>query len=740
MSSKSAFRNWVRDDELLNRDLQDIMPINIPGGIAYENITSQCPFILVDYLTWLSGVNPKEPNLTAGELHSRILKSLLKLLDRNSNGQYLLLSVDKGHVSIAKGGTQEKRRNALNALSDSACLGKLELKLAKEVREQHRWSQVSDDVKQNIPQGMTFEEAVQAGIVSTRLSDQILKREQTRQKRVDFHHQRVQDLALQRLDTQDRLTLLDSDIPNQVFTKRNVDVNGLSTVQRALLAVYDTSLPQPWPDVVSQHRPQLMRWLVRSLMCGASRSHICPNRGSVLIVDGHCMSMDQAPNASDEQLARAPPKRKERVEDDIQAQLDTPLVFLHPEDAIEKNVHKHNINIKSWQETYQESAEDIVAMDPDESFRYNAEQSDTQIMDVSTLLLGDRSLLRPRPVVVPDTNFYNTVGEADMGLFFYALELMRLHPEKPAIVELVSVDTDIFILGLWFLYKWQNNMFAPHFETKHLPLPLLLHTSGRGWSTAGLKNGTMNVTAAYQRLIAVYLDGKCDRILALIGAVVSFAGDYTSAPYNGIVMTRFINALLNYQTKPSSIRDSPTPYLSRLVEYYWNVEQERWLPRVNGVVFCNLIRCVFFDTYKTAVTQHYMDVTHPWDISLSQLRTLINVHVTKSVNQKAVVDPSMNDLSVDAYVKLFKALKKRLPPDEQLKVRCLSLLHVMLMYADVGLDHVRQYDLTQLGFCPKDPSKPMTRDNIKSLATDDWEGRRDSFFANYGFDIDDCKG
>lgn len=753
--SKADFRNWVWKAPELNDDhvARDLPPINIPGGAAYEKVVSERKMVVLDGLTWLSGIDPKwsagtkEETITAGEISRRLRNCLLRLGD----GCVTVFAVDKHQVSVAKGVTQGKRKAQQTAFSNAARMGGLELKLSEETREEGRMQQLPVDVRQMIPRGMSFQEAVDCGIVNRKHSEPILKGEQRRGEYLNFHKQRVQELTQQRQETQDTMTLLHSDIPHVALSMRHVSVPDLSLMQQALLAVEDTPLPRPWADAVSGRRDALMRYLLRTWMCSPSSAHLCPPRGSVLIVDGHCMTCDQWPVASEEQLRRVPPCRSNGavLDEEVQRQLDTPLMFMHPADAREAEVMQDNINIAAWQERVQQGDAEHVSMETGEDngmFQYTAggvsSEDDPLDMHASAMLLGgEHADSRPRPAVVPMPKMYNTVGEADFVVFYYTLLLLMMHGELPRIVEIVSVDTDIFVLGLWFLYKWENDMFAPQYSTRGLPLPTLLHTSGRGWSSAGAKHGTTNITAAYQRLVRLILHGDSHRIPSLIGAVVSAGGDYTCASYSGITMARFITAAINYQTRPANHLTPaipcslpPTPYLSRLVTFSLDVDSERWTPRVDGAVFVRLIRCVFFDTYNKAFKDHYMDATQPWHLTLPQVRALVNMHVTKNVPHELVNNPDAVAPGVTQHLRLMRALKKRLPPDEQLRVRALSLLHVMLMYNDVGSDHVCQYDLSTLGFGPKDAKEPMTRNNIQSLATDDWEERDVKFERMHGCD------
>lgn len=742
MSDKSAFRNWVRDSEELNRPLADFDPINIAPGNPYKTATQNCSFVIIDFLTWLSGINPTEDGLTARILASRLCENIHRV-SACQEGRVLVLAVDKSHVTIAKGGTQRKRNDTRNARSVSAVMGEMELNFSLEQRDADRMAQLSQNVRQNIPVGMSFERAVELGIINTQVAEPIIQREQKRTERLAFHQQRVRDLAEQRNENFDRLTLLRSDIPQEALSMKPTEDSHLTMVQRALKAVNDTLLPTPWGDVMSDHRPKLMRWLVRHLMCSPTYNHLSPSRGSVVIIDGHCMCESRAPNATDDQLATAIPSRKKDIPADMQDQFDTPLMFLHPEDAAEMQVDADNWNIPSAN-----SSGSIADVDGAELLDSDFVQSDlsnvTTFDGSDTFLNYVSNMTAPRAVVTPLTFMRNKLGEADMAVFFYALKLLFMYPEKPAVVELVSVDTDIFLLGLWFLYKWENNMFAPEHVTKDKPLPTLLHTSGRGWSAAGTKGGAMNVTAAYKRLIAVHLEGDSSRIPSLIATVVCAGGDYTCARFHEVTMMRFVTAMLNYQTRtvPSQIETradeqvvvhtSTQRYLADLITHHWDDAHQRYLPKVNGVIFARVVRCAYFDTYRHVFIKRYADIAYPWDLSFDQLRLLINTHVTKSQPHQFVTDASLVMPGVDTHQKLMRALKKRIPPDEQLRVRSLLLLHVMLMYADVGLGSVVRWDLSQLGFGVKDPLMGISRKNIESLATDDWEKRDELFHKVHG--------
>jgi hypothetical protein len=728
MSSKALFRNWLRDSEEMNVHLPDIDPINIAPGRAYEQSVRPCKIVIVDFLVWLAGLNP-EDGVTAGTMIERLRNSVLQLSER-SEGQITVFAVDKGHVTIAKGGTHAKRRDQREGRSNASRIAQVELKLPEADRERNRFEQLSTTVRQNIPRNLTFQEAVAGGIISTKVSDPILNREQKRKESLEYHLKRVTDMAQQRLEFSQRLTFQHSDIPKKALDLRIVDVPGLTMLQRALLAVSDTELPRPWSDVMAGNRDALMRYILRSFMCASNGAHMCPKRKSAIIFDGHCLTSNQWPSATEEQLNCTPPCRKSGIDKFTQQQLDVPLMFLHPDDARESiSSDGQMINISVDQNLGgSSSSTDIVPMEVTE-IPYALSLSE---LERSTLKVADSPSVRPRAVVAPVNSLTNSVGEADLVVFYYALELMKMHAELPPVVEICSVDTDYLILGLMWLFKWQNNMFAPYFETENLPLPTLLHTSGRGWSTAGLKNGTMNVTAAYKRLIALRLEGDHMRIPSFIASIVSAGGDYTSVGYSGLTMIRFANAFFNYQTR----HIPKEPYLANLVSFYWSVEEQRWLPRVSGCRFTRLIRCAFFDAYRKAIDDHYMEVTQPWHLTFDQIRLLINSHVTKSLDSAIVNDPTVVMVAADQHIKMMRALKKRIPPDTQLKVRALSLLHVMLMYNDVGLSSIRQYDLASLGYGREDSTKPMSRDNIASMVTDDWEGRKKAFFDVHGIDPD----
>ena len=732
---KEEFRNWVCSAPELNEsDDTDLPPINIGGGAQYKAAIAKCKIVTVDMLTWLSGVNAADDTTNAGELARRLRNSMLSV----SEGRAAVFAIDKDHVPQAKGVTQDKRKAQQMGYSKSARMGELELQMTAEERERQRLLSLPDNVRQNIPRDRTFQEAVEQGIILRKHSEPIVNGESRREKSVNYHKQRVQDMEQQRLQTQQTLNLLHADIPSVALSMREVQVGGsLCLTERALLAVNDTPLPQPWSDVMSKNRDALLRYLVRVWMCAPDGTHLCPQRSCPIIIDGHCMTRDQWPVASDEQLVRVPPCRRSaaKVVEELLQDMDTPLMFMHPDDARAAGVMDNNVNLSAWRERNARSAQDHVmmdnALDALSAMSINDPSEDPECsldMQISALLFGaDHIDMRPRPAVVPLPNLHNKMGEADFGVFYYALELLKMHEELPRAVEIMSVDTDIFVLGLYFLYKWQNDMFTPYYSTRNLPLPTLLHTSGRGWSSAGKTHGTTNITAAYKRLVHFVLNDDCHRIPMLIAAVVSAGGDYTCVGYHSITMRRFIAAAINYQTIAREPSMPARPYLTRLVTFEWNEQMERWMPSVDGTVFMRLIRCVFFDTHRAAFNAHYMEVPHPSDLTWREIRAIINQHVTKSLPHEVVNDPNMVAPGIGQHERYMRALKKRIPPDEQLHIRALSLLHVMLMYNDVGLGQLTRYDMTQLGFGAVDPSRPIARDNIKSLATDDWEGREEKF-------------
>lgn len=709
--SKSAFRNTcLKDPELLQNDPEIPHPIIAPDRYLHDVDAS---VQLVDWIVWLKGV--RELNMedgqptTAGQFAHTMSQCMMTLLRRR---RVVVAVLDKEDVPIAKGVTQTKRVDDKVGMTKSARVATIEsTMMSSDTLESARAERLPTDVLQNIPEGVTLEQAVEYGFITQAQLDHCMRPEQRRQHSLVLHTERVATMEQQRRRTRADLTLLDSDLPHKALEVQPVDVEGLSLLQRALVAVQDTNLPLPWHEVLSKKRSECIRYLVRALLFSPT-IHLCPPRGRRLVIDGHQMSYTHHPCAGDEMLCNPRTSYAERHQ---------PLVVRHPLDAdkLESTAVLLGHRVGGAVHCTTVSAEGDATETPQEIF-----VDDTDVISAHNPL--------PYPLVTAAPHLQNSMGEADFAIFHYILRLMDSNPELPPIIEISSVDTDMFLLALWFLFKWEWDLFRPHsYNTHERPLPVLYLTSGKQWSRAGPENGSTNMTAMYRRLIKYKLRGDSTRLPQLLCAMTCATGDYTLG-YPYVSMNHFMQAFYEYQ----DLCDPRTeqPYFMRLLRLHASGGDgnDNDLPleiEAGWKDYRWLVHCAYFVAHKTAFTK--LSIQWPTEISGDTMRTIVHKKVTHDV-PNCSDDPDNPPPQYAVFEKLSRALSKRLPPEEQIKHRFLLVFNLWLMFADLGHPQLRcVYDLNALGFAPEVPGRPIARDNIRFVAKIDWEDRLKKWMQLY---------
>lgn len=730
MSNKSEFRNaCLKDPELLQHD--DIIPRPIISSKEYlrkVNASVQ----LVDFIVWLKGVtgerveNGIKRRLTAREVAGMLAQSVRTLLNRR---KVVILVVDKKNVPITKGVVQNERTESSMGTTRSARAAYVEQQMPADALDADRFKRLPLSVTQNIPAGMSFSEAVDACLIPDEYLEHALAPELRRAKSLQLHQRHVQTAMEQRAQTRSELTMLHSDIPRRALDIQPVDIAELDVVQRALVAVADTPIPMPWHEFLSKHRAECLRYFMRAFMFDPD-VHVCPPRGRRLLFDGHQMSYDHHPCRGE-----ASNNKPRAVAD----QENEPLVLRHPLDheTLEQNAV-----------VLGRAAVTTTTVDDGESMYDDGRTDVVEYVDVSDATGLNTS---PYPLVSAAPQLRNDLGEADFAIFHYILQLLKNNPTLPPVIEISSVDSDLFLMSLWFLYKWQHDMFHPHASTKGQPLPELFLTSGSGWASAGTKavegdatkSGSVNMTAMYLRIIRFRLNGNVHLLPSLLYAVTCAGGDYTMGyPYVGTM--RFAKAFYDYHTieiqcrsaSDNTVEAAQLPMLVPLLVHRHKVHGDAR----SGITcvadyqaYRRLVHCVYFDVFAAAVRKYGIDKPHL--IRPDTLRAIVTqTAVKKAEHLPYLVDPKRVPETWGELTSFMTASLKRMPPEKHIKYRFMAVWLLWLLMDDLGHPSLTalQYDPLQMGFKRIDKNRPLSKNNIRFAAKKDFEQRHATWFKLHG--------
>lgn len=706
MSGKSAWRNSVIDDPRMQECVVD--------GVSHR--VRVRPFaVCVDWLTRLLGFDAEQKR--SCDLLERCRQSAMEKLNADSV-ETLVWMVDKREfVPMTKGVTQQKRRESFTGLSKKAKIGQLD-----EERRQRTLDRASD-LSTLLPPGMSVDEAVDRGLIT---EDMVRESERMRQAAQDrfvpfgrkytdgraTHLQKKHEIQEQLQSAASRLSVLDADLPHNALRIRDVQVEGMNVLERALLTCANELLPTPWRIICGgQNREILMRYITRGMLFDRHQ-HLDVPRGKQFILDGHCCSRDHL--RVDDETRLAAPFRS--LQDEC-----TPLVFYNQADV----------------------PEDVLAGPDVARSTHDVDARDMQ--QEAPLEYGVQH--RPYAVAHWDRRLHNTIGESDYTLFFYVLKLLEPRdPSQNNVVELVSVDTDIFLNGLWFLYKWRQNMLSQDVAGREMPQLFLTH--GASWMKPHAGAGSVDLTMCYKRMVEYYLDGDEHRMPSLLACVCCCTGDYTLG-YHNVPVKQFVEAFDQYATLDRGAQGQ-APYLSRLAEYVETradqhvpsttavtqhvLEQDAstgartWIARpmhlrMSGVVYRRLVKCAYAVKHAGVLKKAKIDdVTQ---VTLARVRQLVNDHVTKGQYRGYVQDPQLLPFDATEFEKLMASLKKRLPPDQEMGYRAGATLNQVIMVSQVGAARIDDSDLAALVFEPADSARPISSVNIQHRCREDYEGREE---------------
>lgn len=334
------------------------------------------------------------------------------------------------------------------------------------------------------------------------------------------------------------------------------------------------------------------------------------------------------------------------------------------------------------------------------------------------------------PTVTAEEMFENKLGEFDATFLRHIMVILANNLGNS--FTIISIDSDILFISLWFMYKIRNLM--PEVLSENIygfteeqmnnvienakSLQLYVHYA----EDAG-KYSYVDVNKLYQDLITDFFDGcetndvltnedKEGVIPSLLAVIATRASDYTVG-YSYISMETMIETYRLKFDVIGPIVTFPRPRYD-IVEIeghnYQKLILEAYLMQHPKLI----------EIFKKRKSQFKSDV-----ITLDILRELTKELVTKA-NRAILEDPSSwNKLYVMDDKKFQYALlnlSKRLPPKHDIRTRCKLLSGYLYMIHMYGNAQVFNLNPEIYGFKKVDPSKPYSLSNITVDTTNDYEG------------------
>ena len=494
---------------------------------------------------------------------------------------------------------------------------------------------------------------------------------------VPAHHQAMHKLACrasQDTETKSRYSITNDEPISKTWAKLGLDPAELPTLNehQRLCRIVDASfshhIPDPWESAIESragNRSRTLPWIVMALAF-SSRAY-SPPPTAMLVIDGHYCKAEHLEGAG---FLEHRPSCHSTLR-------DWPLVFTHA-------VSEDEFIVSSRAQTM------II-------------ENERPAVDVVCNVAHHAS----RPIHV---NFYNSLGEADHKIF---ADLDRLYSALPPdapwnsnCYEIVSTDVDLFLHAIWYLT--QKCYLGPtplDYET----LPRIIINDKKGSEDQYCDMRAL-FTKLDQKLNGAEPDpiARARRLLSYIVVAFAFDSDYTIGFCYIVADTMFTSFFEN------------ADYIGDLVTIDRSPEAYPHLSVVlNEDAYIKLVLACYYRKYSSNLSRG--GIVRITDLSVERVAEVMSEVPGKKYLQH-MDNPTMD---LKTFKTMQTMLSKRLPSLEQLFARYSLLQYYIIMVSQIGLPRMILPDPLTAGFELVDPSKPCARNNIRFIASNDYDNLAD---------------
>jgi hypothetical protein len=442
------------------------------------------------------------------------------------------------------------------------------------------------------------------------------------------------------------------------------------------------TLPMPWQESTGgQKRTQLLQFLV-TMFAKDEQFRMLPDPRKKIVFDGHYLS-------------RFDKIGLESGKDDF----CVPISFEHPS-------HERVSAAPRAEKVFRKEGMQVV-------FDMDEEDEDAPVATGPLL-----------PIIKPVPELKNKLGEFDAAFLRHIVIFMSDPKISAPIFNVISTDSDIMFILLWFMYKVKSLIKEEHFghvfglDDDQVNIFKQNVKSFRVYNTFSERLGKTqycDVNKLYDLLVSKFLHNNTGLVPSLLAAIASRSSDYTLG-YYFISMDNIIRAYLQHIDDIGPIVQFSGDTLDHVI--------------LDGKAYMRMILWAYYGKYAQVKKRLFKGVTsmRGYVDKFDETANAMNELIVKGGNQYYMdvnnpdVIKDMAKMSDKDFDLLMRAIKKRIPPKWEVRNRALLVYGYLWMIHMYGNEFVKFTNPSDYGFAKINEGEDWGVNNIRMKATHDWDG------------------